>query len=98
MLVGGKLEQIHPSATWQDVIIPESAWFTPDYQQTAALLMHAFNNYDALLPNARKLATEHAVKFSYDAIFNRTKALIDKYVPQFAVEVPLKLPTLRKLT
>jgi hypothetical protein len=59
-------------------------------------------DYDRFLPGARRLAKDNAQKFSYDAIKNRTRELLEKYVPKFNIpdeptQLPLVLPKLRKL-
>jgi len=35
--------------------------------------------------------------FSYNAVRDRTFALLDKHVPEFPKEVAIKLPTLKKI-
>jgi hypothetical protein len=97
LLVGGKLENVHPSAAWDNVILKESMWFMPDPSQAINMMAYAFENYDTLLPGAKKLARENRQKFSYEAIFQKTKELVEQVVPKFAVQVPIKLPNLKKI-
>ena len=50
-----------------------------------------------LSEKAKKLGKENFRKFSYKAIQQRTWKLLDEYVPDFPKQVPLKLPTLKKI-
>ncbi len=97
VLVGGELAQIHPSSVWENVLIPEASWFRPDIQQTANAMAAVFMNYEEFRKKAHKLGKENFKKFSYKTIQQRTWELLDKYVPEFPKQVPLKLPTLKKI-
>lgn len=98
VLFGGELKQVEASAVWENVIIPESQWFNVDYNHAARAMQFMMKHYGKFTDNARKLAKRNANKFSYAAIQERTRELMDKYVPRFAMPMPLKLPTLRKVT
>ena len=102
ILLAGELRQVEGGAVWDNIIIKESSWFNVDpiFAQKAMKLI--VKDYDRFLPGARKLAKANAEQFSYDTIKNKTKELLEKYVPQFeipqeAIELPLILPKLRKL-
>jgi glycosyltransferase involved in cell wall biosynthesis len=97
VLVGGELQNVHPSAVWQDVILAESQWFMPDPNQAASAMAFIFEKYSEWLPKSKKLAATNKEQFSYKKIFERTKELVEKYVPEFAIQAPLKLPSLKKL-
>jgi glycosyltransferase involved in cell wall biosynthesis len=97
VLVGGELAKIHPSAVWENILIPESSWFKPDIQQCANALAAVFMDYDTFHKKAKKLGKENFKKFSYKAIQERTWELLNRYVPEFPKQVPLKLPTLKKI-
>lgn len=98
VLLSGELKQVHPSVVWQNVIIPESSWFTVDYNNAAGAMMYVFKHYDKFLPGAENLYKENRTKFSYEAIKQRTDALLTQYVPEFVIPTPLTLPKLKKLT
>jgi len=97
VLVGGELKPIHSSAVWEDILIKESSWFSPDVQQSANALAAVFMDYEEFRKKAHKLGKENYKKFSYETIQKRTWELLDKYVPEFPKTVPLKLPKLRKI-
>ncbi len=97
VLVGGELKQIHPSSVWENILIPESSWFRPDLQQAANAFAAVFMDYETFRKKAHKLGKENFKKFSYKVIQQRTWELLDKYVPEFPKQVPLKLPSLKKI-
>lgn len=97
VLVGGELKQIHPSSVWENILIPESSWFQPDIQQAANALAAVFMDYEVFHKKAKKLGKENSKRFSYKVIQQRTWELLDKYVPEFPKQVPIKLPTLKKV-
>jgi glycosyltransferase involved in cell wall biosynthesis len=97
VLVGGELKQVEPGAVWEGVILPDAKWFNIDVQQSSHALQYAVKKYGNLVDKARLLAKKNAQQFNFDVIQERTKQLIDQYVPRFAMPVPLKLPVLKKV-
>jgi glycosyltransferase involved in cell wall biosynthesis len=97
MLVGGELKNVHESSVWENVIMKEASWFAPDPQQCVNALAGAFLDYNTYKNNAYSLAAQNRKHFSYETIQKKTWELLDKYVPEFPKQVPLKLPTLRKI-
>ena len=97
VLVGGELKQIHPSAAWENVLIPESSWFRPDIQQSANALAAVFMDYETFRKRANKLGKENFKKFSYQNIQKRTWELLDQYIPEFPKQMSIVLPKLKKL-
>jgi len=97
ILVGGELKNVHPSAVWENVILKESSWFSPDPQQAANALAIVFNDYTTFKNSSYQLAIKNRKDFSYESIKNKTFELLDKYVPEFPKEVPLTLPKLKKI-
>lgn len=92
----GSLTPIPPEAV-NDWFVKEAQWFTVDYIKAREVLKNAFDKYEELLPNAEKLRTENAEKFSIEAMDKEFHAILDKYVPKFAMPAPLVLPKLKKL-
>ena len=58
--------------------------------------MTAYKRYDDYLPRAQAQAKKNKDAFNYNAIKERTKELLEKYVPKFAMPIQLKLPEIRK--
>lgn len=92
----GKLEQIPPDAV-NDWFVKEAQWNSVDYAKAAEKMRHAYSNYDSLLPDAEKLRAENAEKFSLEAMDKEFHAMLDKYVPKFAMPAQIVLPKLKKL-
>ena len=51
ILLPGELTQVHPSAVWDKVVIPESKWFTVNYQTASKVLTDVHKNYKNYIPN-----------------------------------------------
>lgn len=97
-LVGGKLENVHPSSTnkW---ILKDSQWFTINYQEAGATMKWIFENYKKALERSRK--NRHFVKsnFTIDAMSSNLAEILDRRdAGKGAQQVQLKLPTLKKKT
>lgn len=97
LLIGGELKPVHPSSVWENVIIPESSWFSPDAQQAVDAMAAAFLHYKEFKDKAYDLGVKNRKQFSYDAIQKQTFALLDKYVPEFPKQISLTLPKLKKV-
>jgi glycosyltransferase involved in cell wall biosynthesis len=98
VLVSGELKPVEAGAIVPDMIIKESAWFNIDPNAGANALMWVFKRYDNFLLPAKRLARKNKEAFSYDAIKKRTAELLEKYVPPMAIQIPIKLPSLKKIT
>lgn len=99
VLVPGELRQVEPGAVWENVIIAQSSWFNIDMNSAANALMWVFKKYDQFLLPAKRLAKKNRELFGYNTIRDRTKELLEKYVPEFNIptQMPVVLPTLKKL-
>lgn len=97
VLVGGELKRVEPGAVWPGVIIPEAEWFNVNPNEAAAAMYYVFKNYGKAQDGAFRLAGKNKQRFSYTAVLNHTKELLDKYVPKFATFTPIKLPALKKV-
>lgn len=78
-------------------LIKESSWFTVNYSKAEDAMKTCFHNYGAYLKRAEELRIRNMLEFSNKAMDNRFHGLLDKYVPQFAVETKLVLPKLKKI-
>jgi glycosyltransferase involved in cell wall biosynthesis len=97
VLVGGELKNVHPSAAWENVLLTESQWFSPNPQQCVNAFAAVFFEYNTYKNNAYPLAVRNRTQFSYESIQKKTWDLLDKYVPEFPKQVPLVLPKLKKV-
>ncbi len=102
-LIGGELKPVHPSVANQ-FLLPESLWFSPNYNEIGEILTDVYKNYDKYLPGARKQAEINKKDFSFEAMKEVIKLQLDK-CPEFPRQIelklpvsqPLKLPTLSKI-
>ncbi len=94
ILLPGELKQVHKSAVWKDVIIPESSWFYVNTKFASKMMREVYKRYKKHLPNARTQAKYSMENFSFDAMVKKFKGILDKYVPEPSQQVKLKLPKL----
>lgn len=97
ILLPGTLENVHPSAVWDNMIIPESQWFTVDYGYAGGVMKHIVDNYKDYEIGAKKQATLIKKEWNFDVMVEKLGALLTKHVPEFATQVQLKLPQLKKI-
>jgi len=93
-LLPGLLTQIHPSAVVQDMLLPESGWFTVDYKKASETLEDVFKNYKNYIDGAKKQAYRSRTEFSLDKMSEKLLGILENKVPK---PVQLKLPQLKKI-
>ena len=98
ILLPGELRNVEPGAVWENVIIAQSQWFNVNPDAAGSAMLYAFKKYDSLILPAKQLAKSARDKFNYDVIKDKTKDLLEKYVPKMAVQAPVTLPKLNKIT
>jgi glycosyltransferase involved in cell wall biosynthesis len=94
-LLTGQITQIHPSAVVQDMLIPESGWFTVDYKKAADTLVDVYKNYKKYTDGAKRQAYRSRTEFSLDKMSEKLLNILDKQVPK---QVEFKLPQLQKIS
>ena len=94
VLLPGQLKQIHPSAIVQDMLIPESKWYTVDYKAAADKLKDVYKNYKKYTDGAKRQAYRSRTEFSLDKMSEKLINILDTKVP---VKVEFKLPQLKKI-
>jgi glycosyltransferase involved in cell wall biosynthesis len=92
-MVGGTLKGVHPSAQVKDMILAESAWFSPDTKQAEFYLKDIFEKYSKYEERAKKQAHQSKTKFSFDEMKKALEAILNK-IPK---SVGLTLPKLKKI-
>ena len=100
VLIGGSLTNVDASAAVKDMILAESKWFTPDDGQVGNALTKVFKKYKDFVRPAKQLKNVNKKNFSFEKMVEILKEYDNKYVPEFAVQVELKMPELElpKLT
>ena len=95
-LLDGTVKPIDPAAANQ-WLIKEGNWFYVSYSLAEEKMKTIFNNYGTkYTEKAEALRLENIEKFSLNAMDKQLHAILDKYVPQFAVEQKIVLPKLKK--
>jgi len=94
ILLPGEVKQIHPSAVVQNMLIPESGWFTVDYKKAAETLEDVYKNYNKYLDKAKRQSYRSRTEFSLDKMSEKLILIIDEKVPK---QIQLKLPQLKKI-
>ena len=92
LLIPGELKEVHKSALQKNVIIQGSQWFTPDPVKIGQFYKQVFKHYKDYLVKAKQLGNQNAQQFSDKAMTELLGKYIEKYVPEFATQVELKLP------
>jgi hypothetical protein len=92
----GSLQPI-PDEAINDWFIKDARWFEVDYSEAGKKMKYYFNNYSNVLADAENLRIYNAENFSMQAMDKSFHALLDKYVPPFAIEEAIKLPTLKRI-
>ncbi len=94
ILLPGQLTQIHQSAVVQNMLIPESSWFTVDYKKAADVLEDVYKNYKKYSEGAKRQSYRSRTEFSLEKMGEKLIELIDNKIPK---PVELKLPQLKKI-
>ena len=94
ILLPGEIKQIHGSAVVQDMLIPESAWFTVNYERASKILVDVYKNYNKYTDNAKKQSYRSRTEFSLDKMGEKLLSILDSKVPK---PVEFKLPQLKKI-
>jgi len=94
ILLPGEITQIHPSAVVQDMLIPESGWFTVNYNKASETLEDVYKNYKKYVDGAKRQAYRSRTEFSLEKMSDKLISIMDEEIPK---PVQLKLPQLKKI-
>jgi glycosyltransferase involved in cell wall biosynthesis len=94
ILLPGTVTQIHPSAVVQNMLIPESGWFTVDKKIATNTLKDVYKNYKNYIDGAKRQAYRSRTEFNLDKMGELLDSIIEPNVPK---PVVLKLPNLKKI-
>jgi len=103
-IMGGKLEDIHPSAQQKDMLIEGSKWFGVDHGHLGHFLVDVKKNYKKWQPKSKTLSNKLKKNFSFEAMKDLLIKILDKNVDvptQVKLNIPklesTSLPTLKKV-
>ena len=97
IMLRGSMSAVEKGSVPDDFLIEGSQWFTVNYRDASLAMKDVYKNYKKYTLNAKKLGTVNKSKFSLDAMTREFGKILDKYVPEFAQEVKLQLPKLKKV-
>jgi len=94
ILLPGEVTQIHSSAAVKDMLIPESGWFTVNYDKASETLEDVYKNYKKYIDGAKKQAYRSRTEFSLEKMSEILTNILEEKVPK---QIQLKLPQLKKI-
>lgn len=95
--VGGTLNNVHPSAAIDKMILRESQWFSADPMQVGRAFKDVYEDYDKWKTAAKRQGHKSRTNFSYEKMRETLDTILTQYIPEFPKQVQLKLPTLKKI-
>ena len=96
-LIGGNLNNLHPSSIVKDMLLPEAKWFAPDHGEIGKFFIDIFKNYKEWSLKGKKQGKYNRDRFSFEKMEVKFGNILTEYVPKFAKPVELKLPQLKKI-
>jgi hypothetical protein len=94
-LITGTLTNVHASAA-NNMLLKEGKWFSPDHVQIGHYLKDIFENYKDYVDGGKREAYFAKQNFTYEKMTEKLNEYL-KRVPELPKQVPLKLPTLKKI-
>lgn len=92
ILLPGQLEKVHQSVVWENIIIPESHWFTTNYSAAGNIMRDVFRNYRYYKIRAEGQEKISREQFSLDKMHEKFVEIFDKNIPEFPEEVKINIP------
>ena len=92
----GGMTKVHKSSFPKGIFVGDSYWFSVNYQAASKVIEEVYNNYKKHTLNAKKLSMVNKSTFSLKAMTEKFEKILNQYLPEFSVEVPLNLPKLKK--
>jgi len=93
IVLGGQLEQVHPSAANQ-WIKKEYQWFQVNPKQAKDAMKNVFTNYKKYLGPAKQQGHYIKTEFSFDKMKELVGKILSDNLPEFATELKLNLPSM----
>ena len=101
-IMGGKLNEIHPSAQQKDMLIEGSQWFDVDHGHLGHFLTDVKKNYKQWSKKSKTLSSRLKKNFSFEAMKNSLLEILEENVDvptQVKLQLPkiegVKLPTIQ---
>jgi|SRR6185312_5490347 len=97
ILIGGELNKIPNAAVWENILIPDSKWFYIDINMAAKGLYLVHSQYGKFKDGGWRTAKNIRINYCKETIQNKTKLILEQYLPELPKENILELPELIKL-
>jgi glycosyltransferase involved in cell wall biosynthesis len=95
ILIKGILNNVHPSAVVNNMILAESQWFSPNDGDVADAFKKIYSDYDKYLNLAKRQAHHVKTNFSFDKMAEVLDTMLETKIPK---QVEIKLPQLKKIS
>jgi len=92
--INGQLKPVHNSAVVKNIILKESEWFTPDSIEIGRAFKEVHKDYKKWASKAKRQGHKNRTQFSFDAMTEVLKELLENNLPEFPKQVELTLPKL----
>jgi glycosyltransferase involved in cell wall biosynthesis len=93
VLLPGELKPIHHSAVVQNMLIPESQWFSVSVPHASSAMKDVYENYNKYTDKGKRLAYYVKTNFSFEAMTD----ILAKQLEVVPKQVQLKLPQLKRI-
>ena len=92
--IEGNLKLVDRSSLVKNIIIQEASWFSPDSIDIGRALKDVHKNYSKWLTKAKRQGHYSRSNFSYEAMVETLKNILDTNIPNIPKQSSLKLPKL----
>ncbi len=96
-LVKGTLENVHPTAAVQNMILQESQWFKPDPSEVGYLINNVFEDHKTWAKKAKTQGNFSRKNFSFEVMKNQIAEIMENDAPDLPKKMELKLPSMSKI-
>ena len=94
-LVGGSLNNVHPTAVQKGLIIKEAKWFKPNDSEAAIAMRSVFDKYKKHQELAKRQRHYAKTNFNYEKMAVQLNAILSQRLPDMPKQVDLKIPSLQ---
>jgi len=95
-LMGGKLENVHPSAA-NDFLLKEAQWFDVDHSHVGHFLTDVFENYKDWKVKGKRQGYFSRTNFSFDVMKQQLNDILSSNLPELPKKIELKIPDLKEI-
>lgn len=94
-LVGGSLDNVHPSAAQKGLIIEQAKWFRPNDVEVAMAFKNVFEKYKKYEELGKRQRHYAKTNFSFEKMAEKLDSILSQHVPDMPKQVSLELPKLQ---